>query len=107
MKEVTITKNEFIDLMAKATDELSRKNDNGLSVVLSGAVVSCELTEELFGSEESKTFTREQFLNLSSSAIRKMTSKEDLKEIGTSLGIMAIMLIATIRKELFKEEENN
>ncbi len=107
MREVTITKKQFMELGADVCSNLARKNDDNFSMVMSGAIVTCELSDELFGSEESKTFTEEEFARLGANGIYNLTHDEKFKVISTALGLMAIMVIGEIKCKLFKNEEEN
>lgn len=103
MKEVTITKEQFMELCADITMENAKDN---LGMILAGGVASCELEKVLFGSDESKTFTEKEFVELCASGVQKITRDEKFEKISTALGLMTLALSGELKHKLFKEEDN-
>ena len=66
--KVTITKDEFIELIAHETIEATKDKDN-LSIILSGGLVTGILCDKLFGDNDSVCISKKEYCDITATAI--------------------------------------
>lgn len=102
--KVTVTKEELTELIVKEVHILADDKGGALSTVLMGGVVNGFLCEELFAENESICVTKEEFVSLTASAISNFAKDEKAEKIATLTGLLAILIVGTIKDKLFSEE---
>lgn len=103
--KVSVTKDEFISLIVNEVTDMA-KDKAGLSIILSGGIVTDILCKELFGESDTVCVTEDEYCQLTSTAITNFTNDKENEVVAIPVMLLAVLISSRVRRKLFNKEED-